>query len=240
METKVITYIRVSTDDQKTSLAVQELRLQEYCKFKNFEIVSTIIDEDVSGGKPFYERPGGKVARSHFDKGVKTIVVLKTDRIFRSVKDSLITVDEWEKEGISLNIVDMGGNSLDVKTAMGRMFFIQAVSMGELERRLAGERTKAVLSHKKKQGAIYCGEIYGFDKVGGERIGKKLVGAKLVKNDFEQTVIDEIFEMNSDQYNNNEIAVILNSRGIKTKNGKAFQGSTVQSILNNPIHKQVA
>jgi len=83
------------------------------------------------------------LAKDYFKKGIKTIIVLKLDRIFRDVKDSLITIDEWGNEGISLSVVDMMGNSIDTSSAMGRAFFIQSISMGELERRLASERTRA-------------------------------------------------------------------------------------------------
>jgi len=225
MTNTVILYLRVSTGLQDNSLEVQKSRLTDYCKFKKFTVADTIIDEDVSGGKPFYERPGGMKAKDYFKKGIKTIIVLKLDRIFRDVKDSLITIDEWGNEGISLSVVDMMGNSIDTSSAMGRAFFIQSISMGELERRLASERTRAVLNHKKTQGKIYCNKVFGYDKIDG----------KLIKNETEQMIIKEIIQLKSNN-NNNKIAQAINEKGFKTKNGKAFQGSTINNIVNNSLH----
>jgi DNA invertase Pin-like site-specific DNA recombinase len=236
MQNKAIIYIRVSTEDQKSSLAVQQLSLEEYCKFKGFDIVEKIVDEDISGGKPFYERPGGFLAQKLFKEGIKTIITLKVDRIFRNVKDALITTDDWDRAGISLNIADMGGNSIDTKSALGRMMFIQIVSMGEFERKLAGERTKSVLNHKKEQRTIYCGEVFGYDKQGQKLVGKKWVGGELVVNEREQLIVGQIFELKKQNLNNSRIATILNERGIKTKMDKTFKSSTIQAILSNPIH----
>jgi site-specific DNA recombinase len=236
MESKAIIYLRVSSGDQSNSLDVQKSRLEEYCRFKGLEIIEVIIDEDISGHKPFYERPGGGRAKQLFYEGVKTIVVLKVDRIFRNVKDSLITIDEWGDKDISLHITDLGGNSLDVKTAMGRMFFIQAVSMGELERNMAGERTKSVLSHKKVNKNIYCGNIYGYDKVNQQWNGKKMTGGELQPNLKELEIVKQIYEMKSGGFNDNQIATTLNRMNVTTKKGKLWQGSTVASILGNQIY----
>jgi site-specific DNA recombinase len=226
---KCILYIRVSTADQTNSLQAQESRLKDYCKFQNLEIVDTIIDEDVSGGKPFLDREGGKKANQILNRGIKTIVVLKLDRIFRDVKDSLITVDEWVSKDISLHIVDMGGNTLNVKSALGRMFFIQVVSMGEFERKLASERTKTVLNHKRENNSVYCREVYGYSKEGN----------KLVPVEVEQSIIIKIKELNLIGFNNNKIAQELNKSCFKTRHGKDFSGSTIKSILNNPIHSKL-
>jgi len=222
---EVILYLRVSTGDQSNSLEVQKNRLTEYCSYKNLAIKEIIVDEDISGHKPFYERPGGAIAKELFRKGIKTIVVLKIDRIFRNVKDSLITIDEWQEEDIALHVADIGGNSIDVKTAMGRMFFIQAVSMGELERNLAAERTKAVLNNKKDTGKVYCNAILGFDKVEG----------KLVKNEEEYKVI-EFIQQFKDELSPAKISDKLNAAGYRAKKGGVYFPSTIQSILKNPIY----
>jgi len=50
---KAIAYIRVSTDDQVkngVSLENQAERIQDYCGYKDIEIIDEIKDEGVSGG----------------------------------------------------------------------------------------------------------------------------------------------------------------------------------------------
>ncbi len=222
---KAIAYLRVSTSDQANSLEVQEAKIRNYCKFKEIELVEVFADEDVSGGKPFYERKGGAEANAALMSGVKSIICVKPDRMFRNVKDSLITVDDWSNEGISLHIVDLGGNSIDTQTAIGRMFFIQAISMAEFEKNIGGERTKAVLNHKKDTGKVYCNAILGFDKIDG----------RLIKNEEEYKVI-EFIQQFKDELSPAKISDKLNAAGYRAKKGGIYHPSTIQSILKNPIY----
>jgi len=166
--TKCIAYIRVSTSDQSNSLEVQKKKIAEYCAFKELEVVEFIADEDVSGGKEFYKRPGGRIAQKHFNNGVTTIVAIKPDRLFRNVKDALITVDDWNKEEIDLHIVDLGGNSLTTKTAIGRLFFTTVIAFAEFERNITGERIKVVLNNKKATMKAYTGQVLGYDNINGQ------------------------------------------------------------------------
>lgn len=59
---RVILYCRVSTDEQTHghSLDYQEMRLKEYCKFQQHEIVA-IIKDNKSGQN--FKRPGWKEIR---------------------------------------------------------------------------------------------------------------------------------------------------------------------------------
>ncbi len=220
---KTIGYIRVSTADQANSLEVQTKRIQDYCTFKQMELTEIFVDEDVSGGKPFNDRKGGSEANKALSNGIDTIVCVKPDRLFRNVKDSLITVDEWSEIGVSLHIIDLGGNSIDTRTALGRMFFIQSISMAEFERLIGGERTKAVLNHKKDTGKVYCNSILGYDHKDG----------KLVVNDKEMEIVSFI---KSSELKPDKLAHKLNSFGWKAKKGGKFFPSTVRTILNNEIY----
>lgn len=225
---KACAYIRVSTDDQSNSIEVQRKKIQEYCLFKNIELVQIFTDEGVSGGTSFYTRAGGAAANSLLlNSDIKIIICVKPDRMFRSVKDSLIVVDDWNQKNISLHIIDLGGNTIDTKTALGRMFFIQSISMSEFEKNIGGERTKAILQNKKATGKAYCANIYGFDNIEG----------KLVVNDYEMENVRDIFNM-SDLLSAAKIADKFNELKIPAKKGGIFHASTIQNILKNPIYKQ--
>lgn len=226
---KALGYIRVSTADQGNSLEVQTRKIQDYCNFRGITLEHIYTDEDVSGGKPFYSRAGGAEANNALiNSDIKTIVCVKPDRLFRSVKDALITVDDWSNNKISLHIIDLGGNSIDTQTALGRMFFIQSISMAEFERNITGERTKSVLNHRKDTGKSYCAAIYGFNNVGGE----------LILNNDEITVVRAIFNNDRRGFSMNAIAEELNIKKIPAKKGGKFYASTIKSILDNPIYQQ--
>jgi len=225
MDNKCIGYIRVSSDRQDNSLQVQEQRIKEYCQFNKLSLVKILIDENISGGVEIFKRPEGKKLLDL--KDIKDIVFLKPDRAFRSVSDALITLDKWNKENITSHYADAGGNSLSTKTAIGRLMFTTIISFAEFEKNITGERTKAVLNDRKNNNKTYCAALYGFDNVNGT----------LTKNETEQKIILDIMRMNELRMNNSQIATTLNNQGVKTKKGKAFQGSTIQGIIKN--HKMV-
>lgn len=221
---KTIGYIRVSTKDQKNSITVQENKIREYCRFKNINLNQIITDEDISGGTPFRERPGGSQIFQSLIAG-DSIISIKPDRLFRNVQDALLTVDHWDSKNIALHIIDLGGNSIDTKTAMGRLFFTQAISMAEFERRITGERTKAILNNRKDSSKVYCNQILGFDKINGE----------LTINETEMQIVHKI-NLWSSHMNPNQIASELNRLSYTTKTGKPFLPSTIRYILKNPIY----
>ncbi len=57
---KAIGYVRVSTTDQDTSLAVQEERIRAYCTLAGLALAGVVRDEGVSGAVALSERPGGR------------------------------------------------------------------------------------------------------------------------------------------------------------------------------------
>lgn len=88
-------YMRVSTEDQARegfSLPEQRERLQQFCKFKNYEIVDYYEDAGISAKtgnlRPEFERLKEDIK----SKKINTIVALKLDRITRSIFD-------WENDG---------------------------------------------------------------------------------------------------------------------------------------------
>lgn len=232
---KTIVYIRVSTQDQSNSVDAQKKNIQDYCSYKGIIIDKIIIDEDISGGMPLYKRPGGSKIQKLIEDGIQfNIIAIKPDRLFRSVSDALSVVDEWNKIGIAIHFIDMGGVALETSTAIGRLVFTTLIAMSEFEKNITGERVKSILKHKKERGDAYCPKVFGFDRIGGTKIGKRTIGGQLVRNETEQTTISLILDM-SETHNNNQIAVFLNNNGHKTKTGSPFMCSTIKAILKNNI-----
>ena len=83
-------YIRVSTEDQARegfSLPEQEKRLRAMCEYKGYEIYKVYEDAGISA-KTGNSRPGfEELLQDIRDKKCNTIVVLKLDRLTRSVYD---------------------------------------------------------------------------------------------------------------------------------------------------------
>ena len=84
------------------------------------------------------------------------MVALKLDRVFRDRRRRPPPKPEWDKAGIALHLVDMGGQSLNTASAMGRFFLNMMAGVAELERNLIAERTTMALAHKKAHREAYA------------------------------------------------------------------------------------
>ena len=157
---KAVGYIRVSTDEQAKdgqSLELQESRIRAYCEAKGWELLRVYRDEGVSGKD--LNRPGIQSLISDLqDNGVDVVVILKLDRIARSVRALGDLLDDLF-QGVALASVE---ESLDSSTANGRMMTNILASVAQWEREIIVERTVEALDHKAEKGE-HVGRIpYGF------------------------------------------------------------------------------
>ena len=84
-------YIRVSTEDQARegfSLPEQEKRLRAMCEYKGYEIYDVYRDASISAKTGNLRLEFERLLQDIRDKKVNTIVVLKLDRLTRSVKNT--------------------------------------------------------------------------------------------------------------------------------------------------------
>ena len=78
--------------------------------------------------------------------------MLKLDRMFRNAGDCLTTIEQWERSGIALHVVDLGGNAIDTTSAAGRFMLVVLAGAAEMERNLTRERTRSAMAVKKANG----------------------------------------------------------------------------------------
>ncbi len=227
-------YTRVSTVEQSRfgiSLEAQEERLLAYCRMAGLELAADVIREEaVSASIPLAKRPaGGRLLEVMNGRaGVAHVVALKLDRLFRDAEDALRQTKAWDKAGVALHLVDMGGQSLSTASAMGRMFLTLMAGCAELEKNLVGERTASVLAHKRQQGRVYNHVPFGF----------KRVGDRLVPVVDEMAIVHLIRGRRDDGWSLGMIANALNADSVPTKNGGRWYGRTVMNILENAIYRK--
>jgi DNA invertase Pin-like site-specific DNA recombinase len=157
---EAVSYCRVSMEEQAhegVSLAAQEARVRAYCAAAGLSLIERVRDEGVSAARPLAARPGGAaLLRLVARKRATHVVVVTLDRAFRSTLDCLATVQAWDRAGVSLHLVDHGGQSIATATAVGRMFLTLLAGFAEMEKRLIGERTAAAMRHQKAQRRAYA------------------------------------------------------------------------------------
>jgi len=230
---RALCYVRVSTVEQSKfgfSLDAQEERLRAYCQMAGLEVMELVREEGVSASIPLAKRPAGSKLLQWMNNGVGHVVCLKLDRLFRDAEDALRQTKAWDKAGVSLHLVDMGGQSLSTGSAMGRMFLTLMAGCAELERNLVAERTASVLAHKKQQGKVYNHTPFGF-----ERAGDRLIVAAA-----EMAMVRLMHKRREDGWSLAMIADAFNADHIPGKNGGKWYGRTVKNILENSLYQTVA
>jgi DNA invertase Pin-like site-specific DNA recombinase len=230
---KAVCYIRVSTQEQAmqgVSLSAQEEKLLAYCRLTGLESVAMIREEGVSGSKAMGNRPGGvDLLKLVTRKEVKHVVAMKLDRLFRDAADALNQTKAWDKAGVALHLVDMGGQAINTASAMGRFFLSMMAGFAELERNLIAERTGMALAHKKAHREAYSPTPYGFDRE----------GKTLTANPQEQKTVGQIKKWRVAGWTLGKIAQELTQRRVPTKRGGAWYPGTVKYLLENNLYAEV-
>jgi DNA invertase Pin-like site-specific DNA recombinase len=133
----LIGYARVSTVDQ--NLALQRDALTEVgCQ--------RIFTEQMSGAVT--DRPALHDALE-FARSGDTLIVWKLDRLARSMKQLIETVENLRLRGIGFRSLT---EALDTTTAQGRLVFHMFGALAEFERSLIRERTQAGLAAARRAG----------------------------------------------------------------------------------------
>jgi DNA invertase Pin-like site-specific DNA recombinase len=120
-------YARVSTADQ--DLEGQRRRLRDAGVVRVFE--------DVLSGRTF-ERPGLQALFDYAREG-DALCVVRLDRLGRSLRDLLETVDQLKARGIGLVSIE---EKIDTSSAAGELVFHVFGAIAHRERRLIAERTR--------------------------------------------------------------------------------------------------
>jgi DNA invertase Pin-like site-specific DNA recombinase len=227
MRTTVVGYVRVSTErqaDEGISLDAQRAKLAAYAVAMDLDLVCIVEDAGLSAKS--LDRPGLARALAMLDAGeAQGIVVTKLDRLTRSVRDLGDLVERYFASRFSLLSVS---DSIDTRTATGRLVLNVLASVSQWEREATAERTRDALAHVKANG----GKI-GRDGLGWTRTADTDAnGRRVVAEDTEeQETLRRMLQLRATGASVREIAVALTAEGRPTKRGGAWSAGTVQKIL---------
>ncbi len=152
-------YARVSTDRQSTESQLNALR--EYAGKRAWAISKEYIDEGYTGSntkRPAFTAMMADAKKRKFD----VLLVYKLDRLSRSLKDLITTLDDLKSMGVDFVSYD---NGLDTTTPTGRLIFNVVGAVAEFEKDIIRERVRAGLENAKRK---------------GKRLGRPPVSSRLV------------------------------------------------------------
>lgn len=169
----LIGYARVSTSEQSLDLQINALKAAGCEKIYRDLGVSAITKT----------REGFEEAITSMQRG-DVLVIWKFDRAFRSVRNALDILEEFEHRGIEFKCLT---EAIDTTTPMGKCMYVIRNAFAELERNIISERTKAGLDAARQKGV---------------KLGRK---RKLSGDDY-----DFIMTLKAQHYTHKKIAKALN------------------------------
>ena len=218
-------YIRVSTEDQARegfSLPEQEKRLRAMCEYKGYEIYKLYKDAGISAKTGNYRPAFEELLQDIRDKKCNTIVVLKLDRLTRSVYDMEGIMKFLDENNAYL---DCANEEINTTNSSGKMVarLLTTVSQNEIER--TSERTKVGLA-----GAIKEGHIPARAPLGYKHTNKKLVPDPLTKD-----IVIRIYNLYFEGKSYYNIATIFNEEKVLGKTNWCDTG--ILRIIANEVYK---
>lgn len=207
---KLLAYVRVSTDEQGDSglgLEAQAAAIKVYCDSQGYELYGLLREvESAKGKRPVLEDALQSVERGEYDG----LIVSKLDRLSRSVVQANEIYERLQTAGAALIALDL---QVDTSTAAGRMMMNILATVAQWERDTIGERTRSALRAKKER---------------GEQVGRKRV------------ISDEVRllaqSLRADGLTYGQINQALLDAGHIPPNGiKRWQLSTIQRLLSQPV-----
>jgi DNA invertase Pin-like site-specific DNA recombinase len=205
---QVIGYVRVSTDEQRTSgagLAAQRAAIAGECRRRGWTLVEVI--EDAGFSAKDLKRPGVQIALETLRRGeAGALVVAKLDRLSRSMLDFTAVMAQASKQGWALVALDC---AVDTTTPAGEAMANVLATFAQFERRLIGQRTREALAAKRASG-VRLGRPLSLPAAVRERVAsERKAGRSLAA-----------------------IAATLNEERVPTaQGGRRWWPSTVRSVL---------
>ncbi|AWV19993.1 DNA integration/recombination/inversion protein (plasmid) [Roseomonas mucosa] len=130
-------YARVSTADQDLALQLDALRTVGCAK---------VFEDRASGARA--DRPGLRAALDYAREG-DVLITWKLDRLGRSLPHLIETVSALERRGVGFRSLT---EAIDTTTPGGRLVFHLFAALGQFERDLIRERTRAGLAAAAARG----------------------------------------------------------------------------------------
>jgi putative DNA-invertase from lambdoid prophage Rac len=224
----LLSYARVSLPEQArdgaTSIQQQQKKNNAIAQLRTLSAndMAEYVDAGVSGSIQLGLRPAGHDMLDGARKG-DVIVASKLDRLFRSARDTLTTVEILQEKGIEIILVDMG---VDPVTSNGpsKLFFSMLAAFAEFERGRINERMADGRRGKRARGGFMGGKSapYGYKVVGEGR------DALVVENPEETPLLERVWRMRNKPIR--EQASILRKEGFLTRTGRYFQEIQIARI----------
>ena len=228
-EDDAVMICRVSSKEQADgySLEAQTDLIKSYAENKGLNILETF---------DFFES-AGKKERTKFNqaieyiilKGIKKILVEKTDRLYRNFRDYVLMEDLIDGHNMEIHFVKENEVWNKNSTSHAKMVHTFKVMMAKNYLDNLSEEVKKGLNKKAELGLYPGSPPFGYK----QDIETKV----MIPHPEESVIVKEIFQKYlTGEYSIYEISHWLNERGMKTNRKCKFSKSTVHRILTQRLY----
>lgn len=177
-------YMRVSTEKQEeygVSLETQKERLNSYCIMKGLKDTKEYVD--VGSGRSTDKRESFKrMIKDIKEKRITNVVILKLDRLTRSIIDLNKMIELLNENGCDLHSCT---ENLDSNTASGRMMMNLIGTFAQWESETISERVMINMQTKAEKGIWMSSIPFGFKHGKDKRLEVNSEEANILKEAFE-------------------------------------------------------
>ena len=236
IQKKSILYARVSTDEQAEkghSIPHQLEECRRYANRLGFQVVKEIVDNK-SGAS--LDRPGFALLESMLSNGeADAIIAYTSDRISRNYYEYVPLVGKWQDQNIELHFVDRGQshNNLQGMISDGIFAMLAHTERLKILDRTMNGRIKKARDDKKP---VMSGNVpFGYGRVGRFQDAEMYIDeteAEIVKKIFRWYITDD----DGGPFSLMAIAKHLDELGVRPKNAKQWNATSVRVILTNEIY----
>ncbi|MFO0576166.1 MAG: recombinase family protein [Polyangia bacterium] len=222
---RAIGYVRVSTDMQAAdglSLDAQQAAIEQYCAAQGYSLTK-ICKDVISGAKD--QRPGLQEALDSLDRGANVLVILKFDRLSRSIKHFCELYEKYFKDGTRELVAIREAIRLD--SSLGRALVNILLVFAQMEREATGERTREAVRHIRSLGYHFGRVPYGQRAVPAPDNPRFRV---LVEDPEEQAVLKQLRAWGTEGVGISEMAERLNAQGVKPPQGEKWTKSIIYNL----------
>lgn len=214
---RVVTYLRISTANQvdNTSIETQREKINLYCKLNDYEIIKEFKDEAISAKHDYTREDYKNLMEFIKDKenGIEAIIVYKSDRIHRSLRNLMNMIGYTQ--GLGIDFISIT-EQFDTSTAQGMLFLQMLGSFSEFERKIIAERTKSGRIANAKNKLIPGGR---------PPFGYRIEDKKFIINEEEAEIVKNIFKLRIKGLTYNEIGKMY-----------GMNKQTIHRIIKNRIY----
>ena len=217
---RVIGYVRVSTDEQHQGPRAQRDALEAWCARHGAELVAVHEDRGVSGAAELDRRPGLLAALDALEaEGAGVLLVAKRDRLARDVMLAAMIERMADRAGATVTAADGAGEGSGPEALLLRRM---VDAFAEYERAMIRARTRAALGAKRTRG----------ERVGGVPLGARVAadGVHLEADPGEAEALEIVRELRAAGVSIRAIAAELNARGVPAR-GERWHPTTVARLV---------